>query len=173
VDEQELRGRCRDLLRELDVQPPLDVADMAWRLGQLRGRPVKLEPRALQRGGSFGCVFPMPSQDLLIYQSAATAAYRNHIVFHELTHLFLGHVDRHVDRSNELRVALVCGSLGEQGSLTKQGTLYDSPPEWEAETAATIFSEWAATVTAAAAVPEGDGTAQRLGLALGDTRGWG
>lgn len=42
MGERELRRRCRRLLQQLGIRPPLDVVELCRRIGQRRGRPAAL-----------------------------------------------------------------------------------------------------------------------------------
>jgi hypothetical protein len=44
MKERELRKRCRRLLNQLDIEPPLDVLQLCERLGERRGKPIRLMP---------------------------------------------------------------------------------------------------------------------------------
>ena len=52
--ERDLRRRCRRLLTELDIRPPLDVSELCRRVGETRGKPIRLVPHAIPVPGPFG-----------------------------------------------------------------------------------------------------------------------
>lgn len=147
MDERGLRELCRDLLRDLDLRPPLSAVTLCERLGRHRGRPIVLVPRDLPDGGAFGALVPMPTRDLVVYQRHATARHQESIIFHEVVHLVRGHV-------TGAGGGLLCGGLlPDVGPGDSTGTLYDRWQEWEAETGAAILAEWAADRSVAGAVP--------------------
>jgi hypothetical protein len=53
--ERVLRRRCRRLLRDLDIRPPLDVPALCGRLAERRRRPIRLIPYPIEVHGPFGC----------------------------------------------------------------------------------------------------------------------
>ena len=54
VRERELRRRCRTLLNELDIRPPLDVVELCRRVGESRGKPIRLVSHPIPVPGPFG-----------------------------------------------------------------------------------------------------------------------
>ena len=165
----QLKRQCRDVLRETDTTDPVQPDLLAAGLGAIRARPIRLTDRD-REFGSFGCVIPMPNEDIVVFH-ASSSAERNHILFHELAHIFLGHVDR----SSPDRPGPVCGfgdTAIEQGSHSS--ALIDATEsEWEAETAATILSGWSSTAGGTPnGVAEDDPVLSRIAHAYGDVRRW-
>jgi hypothetical protein len=168
LDEFELRQMCREVLRDLGIRPPLEAEVLCERLGAARGRPITLIPCALPVSGAFGCLVPMPRTDLIIYQRQTTRRHQWYIIFHEVLHLLRGHMSTGGDGQS-----LLCSELFANTNVAcRRQTLYDRWQEWEAETGATILSEWV-TVPAGAASLHADTTAERAIIrAFGDTSGW-
>jgi hypothetical protein len=52
-DEAGLRGRARELLRELGVRPPLVIEDFGRRFGEADGRPILFRPYGIPVPGPF------------------------------------------------------------------------------------------------------------------------
>lgn len=140
MTEYELRRLCRAMLRQLDLHPPLQPEELCARLGAHRDRPIVLIPRALPGAAAFGCLIPMPTKDLIVYQADLNGPHRAHTIFHEVMHLRLGHVSR---SDAGVRTTLYCGQLLPEPGAASPRTVYDREQEWEAETGATILSGWA------------------------------
>lgn len=168
--ERELRRRCRRLLTELDIRPPLEVATLCRRVGAQRGKPIRLIAHAIPVPGPFGAWVATATADYILYQQETTRSHQDHIILHELGHILAGH------RSEERDDALT-GQL--PGVLTpdvvRRGlrrTSYDTAEEREAETVASIILEWAAVLDRIATPPAADTAAQRIGISLNDRLGW-
>ncbi|HET9143455.1 hypothetical protein [Actinophytocola sp.] len=180
--ERELRRRCRRILNDLDIRPPLDIEELCRRVGQSRGKPIRLMPHPIPVPGPFGVWITTDSADYILYQEQTTKAHQSHIVLHELGHMLAGHT------SDEEDDALLAGLYPDAGPDTLRGrypdlepdavrralrrTSYGTEREREAETVATIILEWASVLDRVAPRPSPDRTAQRLGTALGDRMGW-
>lgn len=120
-----LRRRCRRLLRELGMRPPLSVEALAERFAEHRRRPIFFEAYPLPIPGPSAVTFAEPGGDVVFYQAVAGKALSRHYMTHELAHLLLDHDPRDV---HDIHLA--------------DRTVYVSPAEWEAETVATIILEW-------------------------------
>ncbi|GGM68440.1 hypothetical protein GCM10012275_43670 [Longimycelium tulufanense] len=174
--ERELRRRCRRLLRELDIRPPLDVASLCARVGQHRGRPLRLRAHSSTVPEPFGAWIATPTEDYILYQRETSPAHQDHIILHELGHMVAGHQHRgevyHDDLVNEVPY-LTAEAV--RRALRRSSLSYDDAQEREAELVATIILKWAAvlnrvTPRAAASAPT---AARRMGSALGEKGvGW-
>ncbi|MFC0544698.1 hypothetical protein [Kutzneria chonburiensis] len=149
-----LRRRCRRLLRELDVRPPLDVRDLCDRLAARRGKPIRLVPYPIEIPGPFGLWFATDSADFIVYQQETTRPHQNHIILHELGHMIAEHP-----------------SDDESTAFVARRTCYDSAHEREAELIATIILEWASVLDTVHSGRQ-DPTVDRLGDSLSHHHGW-
>ena len=167
TDHTEIRRICRALLGELQLNPPLDAAVLARSLGELLQHPIHLIAKHDEIVGSFGIVIPSDVGYEIIYQGATSVADQNHIIYHELGHIYLKHLGRRRGRT------LFCGFAPPGTDPERPRNLYADTSEWEAETFASVLSEW---TNAVAADPfpqeEADPVVDRLNHALGDLRGW-
>ncbi|MGK5498612.1 hypothetical protein [Streptomyces sp. URMC 125] len=181
--ERELRRRCRRLLKELDIRPPLDVAELCRRVELRRGRPLRLVPYPIPVPGPFGMCVGAPTADYIVFQKETSRAHQRHIVLHELGHILADH--RSGDLDDELLTRLRRGTgdgppggpagLGiDPGAVRRalRRTAYDSEQEREAETVATIILEWASVLDHVAPRSSADAAADRMGASLGDRLGW-
>jgi hypothetical protein len=171
TNERELRRRCRQLLRELDVQPPLDVHEFCARLAAVRGRPIKLIPYPIWADGPFGLWFRGRGTDYIVYQQCTTKPHQRHIILHEVGHILADHPSD--EGADDLRDLLGSpgGELREFTGAVRRRTAYDQQEEREAETVATIILEWASILDSMAAPPTSDGAAG-VDAALSDRLGW-
>jgi Zn-dependent peptidase ImmA (M78 family) len=171
ASERELRRRCRRLLRELDIQPPLDIRDFCARLAKLRGRPIKLVPYPIWADGPFGVWLKAERTDYIFYQRDTTESHQRHIILHEVGHLLADHPSD--DEGGDLTevLGLPDGQLPVIAGRARYRTSYDDQEEREAETIATIILEWAAVLDAAG-IPPTSGPTEAVDAALSDRLGW-
>ena len=169
ANERELRKRCRRLLNDLDIQPPLDVAELCRKVGEQRGRPIRLLAHPIPVPGPFGVWISTTGADYILYQQETTKSHQNHIILHELGHLIAGHTS---DESDDGLLSQLYPDL-EPDAVRRalRRTSYDSDQEREAETVATIILEWA-SVLDQVAPRASDGPARRMSSALADRLGW-
>ena len=133
--------RLDDILGDLDLPVPFELANFLARVEKLRSRPIDLRPFRAPPGGPSGVWIGARHADYVFYDQAATTLHRTHIVVHEIAHMLLGHhgigpADRDLIRiitpdPNADLIALILGRNG----------LYQSPREREAEYLASIILE--------------------------------
>ena len=77
-------------LSELPVPTPFDIEELVRAIGARRGRPIVLQPvRRMPRLA--GLCVPNGPVDVIVYSSETSPLHREHIILHELCHLWLGH----------------------------------------------------------------------------------
>lgn len=180
--ERELRRRCRRLLNELDIRPPLDVTELCRRVGESRGRQIRLVPHPIPVPGPFGVWITTTVADYILYQQETSKSHQGHIVLHELGHILAGHRSDEEDDAllAELYPDMEPDALREQYPDLEpdavrralRRTSYDTEQEREAETVATIILEWASVLDRVVPSRSAHAVAQRMGAALGDRMGW-
>ncbi|MFL6145652.1 MAG: hypothetical protein ACJ72N_27790 [Labedaea sp.] len=180
--ERDLRRRCRRLLNELHIRPPLDVEELCRRVGESRRKPIRLVPHPIPVPGPFGVWITTENAEYILYQRETSKAHQGHIVLHELGHILAGHRSDVADDAllAELYPDVEPDTLREQYPDLEpdavrralRRTSYDTDQEREAETVATIILEWASVLDRVAPSPSADATARRMGAALGDRIGW-
>lgn len=163
MNERQLRRRCRDLLRRLDLRRPLDPFELCRRYSQARGRPLVVATRQLPFPGGFGALFPMPAKDLILCPDNISTEYQAQIIYHEVMHLDLDHLAA----SRGGQQPLMCGQLMASSSEPRTRSLYADEREWEAETAATILSEWSGEGGPEAGAPPPGRTEEAVLRAIG------
>jgi hypothetical protein len=164
--ERELRRRCRKLLGELDVRPPLDVHELCRRVGQQRGRPINLVSHPIPVPGPFGVWVTTETADYILYQRETSKSHQDHIILHELGHLLAGH---HSDDGEPLPADLFPDLAPDAVRRALRRTSYDTEQEREAETVATIILEWASVLDR---VTSGTTPRNAMENALADRIGW-
>ncbi len=170
VKERELRRRCRRLLNELGIRPPLDVFELCRSVGHQRGRPIRLIPHRIPVPGPFGAWIATPQADYIVYQQDTSKPHQRHIILHELGHLLAGHGA--TAENHDLGAQLAPGLEPEAVRRALLRTSYDTDHEREAETVATIILEWASVLDRVAPKASDAGAAQRIEAALDERLGW-
>jgi hypothetical protein len=183
VRERELRRRCRRLLNELGIRPPLDVLELCRTVGKQRGRPIRLIAHRIPVPGPFGAWIATGQADYIVYQQDTSKAHQRHIILHELGHMLAGH---HTTAEDDSLVTALTPAVPQPGDLRERypdlepesvrqalrRTSYDTDHEREAETVATIILEWASVLDRVAPKSSDEDTAQRIEDALGERLGW-
>jgi hypothetical protein len=176
--EKELQRQCRAVLRDLDIQPPLDVRQLCERIGEQRRKPIKLLPHPIPVPGPFGVWITTKDADYILFQEKTTPAHQDHIILHELGHMLAGHQGDGQDDEllsgiyPELEPDAVRTALRRTAYGTEGRTAYDDTREREAELMATMILEWASVVNR---VPRRMGDTTPVGRydnALADRVGW-
>ncbi|HWH01081.1 MAG TPA: hypothetical protein VNV66_17610, partial [Pilimelia sp.] len=137
-----LRRRMQRRARELGVRipAPFSAERFCRDLGAARGRPIHLIPWDTTTATvPCGLWISTDRADYIVYERAAAAILREHIILHELGHLLLGHTGApnlpDVTASFELLdAAVVERVLGRTGA-------YDAREEREAEVFASVVGE--------------------------------
>jgi hypothetical protein len=182
MNERLVRRRCRRLLNELDIRPPLDVFELCRRVGESRDKPIRLLAHSIPVPGPFGVWISTRPADYILYQKETSKSHQNHIILHELGHLLAGHESDPCD--DELLAGLYPDMSPD--SLRKRypdlepdavrralrRTSYDTEQEREAETTATIILEWASVLDEVAVGGRSSGAARQMGAALESRLGW-
>lgn len=170
MSERMLRRRCRSLLRELDIRPPLDVTDMCGRLSALRGKPIVLMPHPMPVPGPFGVWMSTSRADHILYQEQTTRPHQVHIILHEVGHLISDH--RSDEQDDDLLQALYPHLAPDAVRRALRRTSYDTEQEREAETVATIILQWASVLDPLAPRLAVSPAGRRMHDGLADRMGW-
>jgi hypothetical protein len=170
VSERALRRRCRILLRQLDIRPPLDVSQMCVRLGALRGRPICLMAHPMPAQGPFGAWLSLPDTDYIVYQEYTSRPHQMHIILHELGHLIADH--RSDEQDDDVLKTLYPDIDPDVLRRVLYRSSYANAHEREAETVATIILQWASVLDPLAPRLPHSWAGQRLQDGLGDRLGW-
>lgn len=170
MSERQLRRRCRDLLRELGMRPPLDVTEMCHRLAAHRGRPILLMAYPIPVPGPFGIWLSTSRADHIVYQEQTTRQHQDHIVVHELGHMIADH--RSDEEDDDLLQMLYPSLDPETVRRALRRTSYDNAQEREAETVATIILEWASVLDPLTPRLPLSQAGRRVHDGLGDRMGW-
>lgn len=188
MNRSQLRRLCQHTMRELGLRPPLDVELLREALSQRRGRPIIIAASdELSGERKYGFTWDDPSADavVIMYEARTTWTHQMMIILHELAHLICDHPGTAIDHSyrtrhahefqeiSPLALAEVLGPRpprrGRRPQARLTASLYDEPAEWEAETMATIMSEWVPGLGGSAGGQTG---ADPLEALLGDVGAW-
>lgn len=161
MNERQLRSQARKLLRDLGFRRTPSPVELCARLSGHLGRPIELVGRSLPSVRSFGCVIPFPEKYLITYLTDLSKERQNYTIYHEVSHILLGHLT-----AGATETPLLCGSLLLDQDSEHVGTHYDERSEWEAETLGALLSSWSKLPIRAAWDDLGR-TGEALGRALG------
>ena len=170
MKERQLRRRCKQELRALDIQPPLQVEALCRALGERRGRPIHLVPYSLPVPGPFGVWIATGTSDFIVYQRETTKSHQDHIILHEVGHILADHDSDDCDE--ELWGLMMPDIAPEAIRRALRRTSYDQEHEQEAELVATIILEWASVLNRVAPPRPTNVSVRRVQTALGDRQGW-
>jgi len=172
VRERALRKRCRRLLRDLDIRPPLDVRELCRRLAEQRGRPIRLVPYPIRVPGPFGLWIMTETDDVVFYQQETTPPHQDHIILHEIGHIIADHPSDETD--DDAWDALSTDGPPESTTRALRRTCYDTDHEREAELVATIILEWASVLNPLyrSVRTHDDPGVDRIGTSLSHHHGW-
>lgn len=175
--ERDLHHRIREGLRELGVQPPLDVEELCRALGRKRGRPIVLKPAPLTPPGPSGLWLDTPGVDFILYQQETSRLHQEHIILHEVGHILVsgdGDADgpeQQVDDFVDDWSALIPSLDPKLIRRVARRCSYDDGEECSVELVATIVLEWSSVLNRAAPLAQ-DPVLRRIQSTLGDRRGW-
>jgi hypothetical protein len=88
---RQIRRRCWELVRALDVPSPFDVQQFCAGLAASRGRPIDLRPMAMPPDSPCGVWVSTADRDYIFYEERTTGLHREHIIMHEIGHLLADH----------------------------------------------------------------------------------
>lgn len=167
----QLRRGVKQLLRELQITPPLDVRVLCDRLARRRERPIRLVPYPLPVPGAFGLWVGTTDADYVLYQKDTTTAHQEHIILHEVGHIISGHNSDETDDDIWGQIFPDIPPEIVHRALRREG--YGPEVEREAEMVATVIKEWATLLDQLKFSPDrATDTAQRLRGAFDDHQGW-
>lgn len=167
----QLRRGVKLLLRELDLDVPLDVHELCQRLAQRRGRAIKLCAYPLPTPGAFGLWVGTADTDYILYHRDTTVAHQEHIILHEIGHIISGHNSNHADDDIWQQIFPDIPPEVVLRALRRDG--YGPAFEREAEMVATVIKEWATLLDRLRlSADRKTKTARRLRGAFDDHQGW-
>lgn len=170
MKERTLRKWCREELRALRIDPPLRVDVLCERLGERRGRPIRLVPFPLPVPGPFGVWLATSANDYIVYQAETTRVHQDHIILHEVGHILAEHESDESDQGfwrtelPDLSPDLIRRAL--------RRSSYEADREREAELVATIIMEWASVLDYTTPHRSDRAAVRYLEAAFNDQPGW-
>ncbi|WP_416976994.1 hypothetical protein [Streptomyces sp. T028] len=176
--ERELHRRLRRELRELGIQPPLNLEELVRALSERRGRPIVLRPFPLEKPGPSGLWIDMPDMDVILYQQETTRLHQRQIILHEILHILVAEWEEDQATPEESPDDFVEGWATLIPVLdpklirrVARRCSYEDQEECSVELAATIILEWSSVLDELPPLSE-DPEVRRVQSALGDRRGW-
>jgi len=85
-----LRKQCEARLRDLPIPIPFDIQTFADAIAARRGRPIEICVWQIPDPTLSGICFSLPTTDI-IFVKQTTPLHQQHVILHELFHLFCGH----------------------------------------------------------------------------------
>lgn len=166
--ERSLARWCRRELREMGIEPPLNVDLLGGRIAVRRGKVMQLQPHPLEVG-IYGLWLSFADTELVLYQAETSPDHQKDIVLHEFGHILAGH---HSDESDPDALRYLLPDLpAEIIEAGMRRTCFDAEHERDAELVATIISEWAERIDHVT-TSRSTGAARWVDSALNDTVGW-
>src|SRR5689334_9986682 len=91
-----LRAACRNVVRDVVIPQPFDVATFCAEIARQRGRPLHLHqiPASAGPGVPCGLWLATDQSDHVFHVTGATPLHRAHIVLHEIGHMLCDHVTK-------------------------------------------------------------------------------
>jgi hypothetical protein len=169
LSERRLRWSCRRLLRTLGVEPPIDVTELCRRLGEHRGRELRLMPFALDVPGPLGLWVEADRFDVIVYQSETSGAHQDHIILHEVGHIVAGHGG---DAYPEEEQQILPDVPDDPGLRRLRRTSYEATTEREAELIASIIGEGMGLLSTGGALAPAVEAGRRIQGSLSYQVGW-
>lgn len=162
-----MRALCRAELKGLDLDLPLDVAQLCERYGDRRGRPIRLIEHASPAGVPNGIWLAATDADYFFHQAHTSRLHRNQIVVHEFGHLIAGH-----QILGEASAAGIAALTQDESAAALRRTCYSDDAEWEAEMLASLILGWAEDAGTGVGSTASHGELRGLQKLLGGHRGW-
>ena len=162
-----LRRRLRSELRAAGIEGPTPMAEVCARLGEHRGKPIRLLGVPMEVPGPFGLWIKTTAADVILYQRTGTTRFhQEHIIAHELGHLLADHPSDEGD-DEMWRQLLPDIPPDAIRSALRRRTTYANEYEQEAEALATVLLE-ATTKAQEITLPGRSPRARRAQTSLGD-----
>lgn len=164
----QLRQRCEEQLKGIDISDPYAVDDICRQLAARRGRPLHLHELPDLGGADAPCglMFAFDTEDHIFHVAATSDRHRAQIVRHELAHLLLGHASENTSVAEALLAILPQGVEPTAVHNALARTSYDTQTEYDAELAASFLGELFEEMAHSGRQPGRPGVMARLDDAL-------
>ncbi|GAA2798727.1 hypothetical protein [Saccharopolyspora taberi] len=97
TDYDAMHRRCRNLLAQLDVRPPVPLRTLVEAVARVHGRPITLAPADLPVDSAFGATGTDTTGEVIVYQRNTAASHQLVIVLHELAHILAEHPRKKIE----------------------------------------------------------------------------
>ncbi|MAU84889.1 ImmA/IrrE family metallo-endopeptidase [Gordonia sp. Z-3] len=162
-----LRLLCRDTLKGLDLDLPLDVTQLCDRHGARRGRPIRLIAHPLPVGMPNGVWLAADDADYFFYQANTSPLHQQQIIIHEFGHLIAGH-----QILGAVSASALTAPADDDSADALSRTCYADDREWEAEMLASMILSWAAEATEVVGTTARNDDLRGIQRLLGGHKGW-
>ncbi|MDY6811177.1 hypothetical protein GIY30_09075 [Gordonia sp. HNM0687] len=162
-----LRVLCRDTLKVLDLDLPLDVTQLCDRHGARRGRPIRLIAHPLPAGMPNGVWLAADDADYFFYQANTSPLHQQQIIIHEFGHLIAGH-----QMLGAVSASALTAPADDDSTAALQRTCYADDREWEAEMLASMILSWAAEAADTVGTTPRNDDLRGIARLLGGHKGW-
>jgi hypothetical protein len=139
--DRQLRRKCEDRVRALDLPAPFDIRAFCQRLGADRGRPIHLMPATLRAPTPCGLWVALPTADYVVYEVGTVPLHREHIILHEVGHLLCDHDSAPVLEDEAAQLLLPYFDTSVVVKRLRGRTTYSVQEEQEAEYLASVILE--------------------------------
>lgn len=86
-----LRKRCEARLQDFPIPTPFDIRMLTEMIAARRGRPIELCVERIPIPTLSGLCVALETLDVIFYAAQDAPLHQEHIILHELCHLFCGH----------------------------------------------------------------------------------
>lgn len=164
-----IRRSALQMLRQIQVDAPLDIASLCRRLGDHRGRPIRLVPYNFPSTTVFGLWVETTDADLIFFEGETVPEHQRHIILHEVGHMVLGH--RSDTDDDSIWREMVPNLPPDVVRKALRRASYEAAAEHDAEAFASLLSSWLSEYVA---ISPGNPRAARNALeeAFDSPRGW-
>ncbi|MFB9518030.1 hypothetical protein [Streptomyces purpureus] len=88
---KEVRHTCEALLADWGMEHGCGIEELHHYLSTQRRRPIHLIPMTFPERHLFGMWLKMDDFDIIVFEKAASASHKEHIIAHELAHIAFEH----------------------------------------------------------------------------------
>ena len=134
----QLRRRCDDALRDVDIPAPWSLPRFLDDLAARRGRPIVLaEAPALNNSHTISAQWwKQPDADVILYAPTQSTFYLEVNVFHEVGHMLCGHDAYGASPFTDEDLRALTTAPGAAALMFSRNSRFDSLEEQEAEVTA-------------------------------------
>ncbi len=134
---KDLRRRCEELLRKVQLPEPFSVEALCDAVATSSGRPILLSPISTS-GVMSGAWVPTQFGDVIFFDQSATGIRREQVILHEVAHILFGHEGKELSDQDIAGLLLYDMDPAVLRTVVQRG-IYSSQEEQEAEMLASML----------------------------------